>query len=75
VDPLQRIAVGADDLRTLALGMILLICGLLTLLSGGVVMTAIGIAPLGLAAVTLVSLIFLMVGESEDRHRLRHPRG
>jgi hypothetical protein len=29
----------------------------------------------GVAAVTLISLAFLVVGESEDRDRERHPQG
>jgi hypothetical protein len=34
-----------------------------------------GLVLLGIGGVLLVSLAFLMVGESEDRHRERHPGG
>lgn len=34
-----------------------------------------GAALLGVAAIGLVSLAFLLVGESEERDRRRHPRG
>ncbi len=40
-----------------------------------VLVTAIGWALFGVALVLLVSLAFLLVGESEDRDRLRNPRG
>jgi len=40
-----------------------------------VLVTAIGWALFGVALVLLVSLAFLLVGESEDRDRARNPRG
>jgi len=56
----------------------------LVLLAGGIVLaavgtsvlvTAIGWALFGIALVILLSLVFLLVGESEDRDRLRNPHG
>jgi len=41
----------------------------------GVVVVTIGLVVLGIGGVLLVSLAFLIVGESEDRHRERHPGG
>jgi hypothetical protein len=35
----------------------------------------IGLVVLGIGGVTLVSLAFLAVGESEDRHREQNPGG
>jgi hypothetical protein len=40
-----------------------------------VLVTAVGWALFGVALVLLVSLAFLLVGESEDRDRARNPRG
>jgi len=34
-----------------------------------------GIVLVGLAGIALVSLFFLLVGEEEDRDRMRNPRG
>lgn len=56
----------------------------LALLPAGVALAAVGVSVLvsaigwglfGIALVILVSLLFLLVGESEDRDRLRNPRG
>jgi hypothetical protein len=56
----------------------------LALLAAGVVLaaigssvfvTALGWALFGVALVILVSLAFLLVGESEDRDRVRNPNG
>ena len=52
----------------LAIGVVTLIAGIaMTATDNGVVVVTIGLL--------LVSLAFLMVGESEDRHRERHPGG
>lgn len=47
----------------------------LLLLDGGIIATVLGASLLGLAGVISTALAFLLVGESEDRDRLRHPRG
>jgi CHASE2 domain-containing sensor protein len=41
----------------------------------GTVGDVVGPALLGLAALVLVSWAFLLIGEGEERDRLRHPRG
>jgi uncharacterized membrane-anchored protein len=60
----------------LAIGLVALIAGIaMTAVDNGVVVVTIGLVLLGVGGVLLVSLAFLMVGESEDRHRERHPGG
>jgi|RhiMethySRZTD1v2_1073278.scaffolds.fasta_scaffold1704112_2 hypothetical protein len=60
----------------LAIGLVTLIAGIaMTATDNGVVIVTIGLLLLGIGGVSLVSLAFLMVGESEDRHRERHPNG
>jgi hypothetical protein len=60
----------------LALGIITTIAGIaMTATDNGVVVVTIGLCVLGVGCVLLVSLAFLYVGESEDRHRERHPGG
>ena len=49
--------------------------GAVVLLVGGSTATVIGGALLGLGCIAFVALLFLLVGESEDRDRTRHPRG
>jgi hypothetical protein len=62
--------------RWLAAGLITLIAGIaMTATDNGVVVVTIGLVVLGTGGVILVSLMFLAVGESEDRHRERHPNG
>jgi len=56
-------------LALLAAGIVLAAVG------SSVLVTAIGWALFGVALVILVSLLFLLVGESEDRDRLRNPNG
>ena len=54
----------------------LLAAGIVLAAAGtSVLVTAIGWALFGVALVILVSLAFLLVGESEDRDRARNPRG
>ncbi|HEY4281233.1 MAG TPA: hypothetical protein VGM91_23680 [Conexibacter sp.] len=62
-----KILVGATVL--LAAGLALVIA------ADSTVVDAIGIAFAGFAGVALVSLVFLIVGESEDRDREQHPGG
>jgi len=60
----------------LAIGIVTLIAGIaMTATDNGVVVVTIGLVVLGIGGVLLVSLAFLIVGESEDRHRERHPGG
>jgi uncharacterized membrane-anchored protein len=60
----------------LAFGIVALIAGIaMTATDNGVVVVTIGLVLLGLGGVTLVSLAFLMIGESEDRDRERRPGG
>jgi hypothetical protein len=67
----------SNDARVLlALAALTLIAGVLVLaLAGGLVATVVAIVLLGLAGIALVALVFLLVGESEDDDRRRHPRG
>jgi hypothetical protein len=53
----------------------LIVGGIMTATDNGVVVVTIGLVVLGIGGVMLVSLAFLLVGESEDRHRERHPGG
>jgi hypothetical protein len=54
----------------------LLVAGLvLAAVGSAVVVIAVGWALFGIGGVLLVSLAFLLVGESEDRDRLEHPGG
>jgi uncharacterized membrane-anchored protein len=60
----------------LTVGIVTLIAGIaMTATDNGVVVVTIGLVLLGIGGVLLVSLAFLAVGESEDRHRERHPGG
>jgi hypothetical protein len=53
-----------------------LVAGIVLLLAaGGVAAMVAGIVLLGLGGIALVSLVFLLVGEGEDRDRMRNPRG
>lgn len=62
-------AIFAAALVLLAAGIVLAAVGT------SVLVTAIGWALFGVALVILVSLLFLLVGQSEDRDRLRNPNG
>jgi len=53
----------------LVLGAILLIA------AGGLALWVAGVTLLGLSGIAFVALVFLRVGESEERDRLRNPRG
>src|SRR5205823_6483462 len=60
----------------LGLGLVTLIAGIaMTATDNGVVVVTIGLVVLGIGGVLLVSLAFLLVGESEDRDRERRPGG
>ncbi len=61
---------------TIAIAVITAIAGVLAiaLLSGTAQLVA-GSVLLGLTGIALVSLVFLLVGQSEEEDRRRHPRG
>jgi hypothetical protein len=62
--------------RILGGALALLVAGIvLAAVGSSVLVTAIGWALFGIALVLLVSLAFLLVGESEDRDRMRNPHG
>lgn len=60
----------------LVAALVLLAIGIVLAAAGSsVLVMAVGWALFGVALVLLVSLAFLLVGESEDRDRARNPRG
>ena len=62
--------------KLLAFGIVTLLIGTgMTATDNGVVVVVIGLIILGIGGVTLMSLAFLAVGESEDRDRERNPGG
>jgi hypothetical protein len=57
-------------------GLLSLLAGAIVLAAGhGVAATIAGIVLVGLGGIALVSLAFLVVGQGEDRDRMRHPHG
>ncbi len=61
--------------RVLAgVGVLALIAGAVLEIAGADVAKIIGAGLLGLAGIAFVALVFLLVGESEDRDRKRDPR-
>jgi hypothetical protein len=57
------------DRTAIGIGCAALVAGILVLaLAHGTVPSAIGIFLLGLCGIAFVALVFLLVGESEDRH-------
>ena len=67
----------AKDARILAaFAVIALAAGIVVLALGhGLSADVVAIVLLGLAGIALVALVFLLVGQSEERDRRRHPRG
>jgi hypothetical protein len=60
----------------LAFALLALVAGVALLVAGGgVAVTVAGIVLVGLAGIALVSLVFLVVGQGEDRDRAHHPDG
>jgi hypothetical protein len=61
---------------TASVGVVALVLGVILLIAaGGLALWVAGVALLGLSGVAFVALVFLLVGESEERDRLRNPRG
>jgi hypothetical protein len=58
-----------------AFALLAAVAGAVVLALGGSAAMVVGGALLGLGAIAFVALLFLLVGESEDRDRTRHPRG
>jgi threonine dehydrogenase-like Zn-dependent dehydrogenase len=65
-----------DKRALIAFAVIALVGGAIALaLADGTVVMVIGAGLIGLAAIALVSLAFLLIGQSEERDRRRNPRG
>jgi uncharacterized membrane protein len=66
-----------ENAVTVAIGVVTLVAGLVVIaIGGGGTGTTIAAAMLlGIAGIAFVSLIFLIVGQSEEDDRERHPRG
>jgi hypothetical protein len=61
---------------TAGVGVVALLLGAgLLIAAGGLAVWIAGVALLGLSGIAFVALVFLLVGESEERDRLRNPRG
>jgi len=61
--------------RIVLTALALLVAGIVLAAVGNVWVAAVGWGLFGIGGVVLVSLAFLIVGESEDRDRIRNPRG
>jgi NADH:ubiquinone oxidoreductase subunit 2 (subunit N) len=60
----------------LTVGIVALVAGIIALATlGGVVMVVAGSVLLGLAGIAFVSLVFLLVGQSDEDDRRQHPHG
>ena len=60
---------------TAGVGVVGLVLGVILLIAaGGLALWVAGVALLGLSGIAFVALVFLLVGESEERDRLRNPR-
>lgn len=61
---------------TAGVGVVALVLGVILLIAaGGLALWVAGVTLLGLSGIAFVALVFLRVGESEERDRLRNPRG
>jgi len=61
---------------TAGVGIVSLVLGVILLIAaGGLALWVAGVALLGLSGIAFVALVFLLVGEGEERDRLRNPRG
>jgi formate hydrogenlyase subunit 3/multisubunit Na+/H+ antiporter MnhD subunit len=66
----------SDERYVLAGGIVCVIAGVVVLaLGGGIAATIAGAMLLGVAGIAFVSLLFLIIGHSEEDDRTRHPRG
>jgi hypothetical protein len=73
----RRPQVRPENAVTVAIGVVTLIAGLVVIAigGGGTGATIAAAMLLGIAGIAFVSLIFLLVGQSEEDDRERHPRG
>jgi hypothetical protein len=67
--PENRFAIGAGAI-TLIAGIVVLAVG-----GGGTGATIAAAMLLGIAGIAFVSLVFLLIGQSEEADRRKHPRG
>jgi hypothetical protein len=58
-----------------AAGVVAAVAGAGLEIIGGTINAIVGAGLLGLTGIAFVALVFLLVGESEDRDRTRNPRG
>ncbi len=75
--PRRRAQVRPENAVTVAIGVVTLVAGLVVIAigGGGTGATIAAAMLLGIAGIAFVSLIFLIVGQSEEDDRERHPRG
>ena len=75
--PRRRAAMPVENRVAIAVGVVTLIAGIVVLAvgGGGTGATIAAAMLLGIAGVAFVSLVFLLVGESEEADRERHPHG
>ena len=73
----RREAMPPENRFAIAAGVVTLIAGIVVLAvgGGGTGATIAGALLLGLAGIAFVSLVFLLIGQSEESDRRRHPRG
>lgn len=66
-----------ENAVTVAIGVVTLVAGIVVVAigGGGTGATIAAAMLLGIAGIAFVSLIFLIVGQSEEDDRKRHPRG
>jgi hypothetical protein len=71
----DRVA-GRGNALILCFSLLALLAGVALLIIGGsIAVTVAGILLVGVAGIALVSLAFLLVGQGEDRDRMRRPQG
>jgi dipeptide/tripeptide permease len=73
----KRAAMRPENRVAIAVGAITLVAGIVVLVlgGGGTGATIAAAMLLGIAGIAFVSLVFLIVGQSEEDDRERHPRG
>jgi hypothetical protein len=72
----HRIAAEVYARQVAAAAVVAIVAGVVVLaVAGGVAASVAGIVLVGVGGIALVSVVFLLVGASEERDRSRHPRG